>query len=51
MDRRIYKTGIEAAYRGSSLKVLFVFRTVCTDAAMVIAGMMLLRLVVDVEKR
>ena len=49
--KRIYRTGIEAAYMRSALRVISAFRTVSTDAAVVIAGMMLLKLVKAVEKR
>ena len=44
-------TGMDAAYRRSALRVISAFRTVSTDAAVVIAGMMPLRLVVDIERR
>ena len=45
MDKRTYRTGMAAAYRRSA------FRTVYTDAAMVFAGIMLLKLVVDIARR
>ena len=51
MHRRTYRTGIEVAYRRSALRVKPAFRTESTDAAVVIAGMMLLKLVVDVKRR
>ena len=43
--------GIEAAYRRSAFGVISAFRTVSTDAVVVIAGMMSLQLVVNVERR
>ena len=49
IDKRSYRTGMDAAYRRSALRVIFAFRTVSTDAAMVIAGMVPLKLVVDIE--
>ena len=51
MDKRTDSAGIKAAYRRSALRVISAFRTVPADATLVIAGMMLLRLGVDVEKR
>ena len=51
MDKRSYRTGMDAAYRRSALRVISTFRTVSTDAVVVIAGMMPLRLVVDIERR
>ena len=46
MDKRSYRTGMDAAYRRSALRIISAFRTVSTVAAVVIAGMMPLRLVV-----
>ena len=51
MDKRSYRTRMYAAYRRSALRVISAFRTASTDAAVAFAGMMLLRLVVDIEKR
>ena len=51
MNKRTYRIVIEAAYRTSILKVISAFRMVSTDAAVVIAGMMPLGLVLDVERR
>ena len=51
MDKRTYRTGMDAAYRRSALRVISASRTVSTDAAVVIAGMMPLKLVVDIERR
>ena len=51
MDKRSYRTGMDAAYTRSALRVISAFRTVSTDAAVVIAGMMPLRLIVDIERR
>ena len=51
MDKRSCRIGIKADYRRSALRVIFAFRTVSTDAAVVTAGIMALRPVVDVEKR
>ena len=47
MNKRTYRTVIEAAYRRSALRAISAFRTVSTDAAVVIAGMMPLGLVVE----
>ena len=51
MDKRSYRTGIDAAYRRSAFRVISAFHTVSTDAAMVIAGMVPLKLVVNIERR
>ena len=51
MDKKTYRTGIEAAYRRSALRVLPAYRTMCTDAAVVIAGITPLKLVVNVDRR
>ena len=51
MDKNIYRSGIEAAYRRSALRVTSAFHMVSTEMAMVIAGMMPLKLVVDLERR
>ena len=51
MDKRAYRTGIDAAYRISALRIISVFRMVSTDAAVVIAGKMPLKLLVSIEKR
>ena len=42
MDKTTHRTGIEAAYRRSALRIIFAFRMVPTIAAVVIAGMMLI---------
>ena len=36
MNKRTYIIGIEAVYRRSALRVTFAFRTVLTDAAVVV---------------
>ena len=53
MNKRIYSTGIDAAYWRSALSVISAFRKVATDAAAAvgIAGMIPLKLVVDIETR
>ena len=51
MHQRTVRTGIYAAYRRSALRVISAFRTVSTDAVVVIAGMIHLKLVEDIEKR
>ena len=51
MNKMIYRIGIEAAYRSSVLRVISAFRTVLTDAALVIAGMVSLALIVERRKR
>ena len=51
MDKRIYETGIEATYKRSVLWVISTVLAVFIDAAVVIAGIKLLKLVVDVERR
>ena len=51
VDKRTYKTGKDVAYRRSALRVIFAFRTLSTDAAVVIAGIMPLKLIVDLERR
>ena len=51
MDKSPYKSGMNAAYRRSALSVISAFRMVSKNAAVVIAGMMALKLVVDIEKR
>ena len=51
MDKRTYRTGMDAAYRRSVLRVIFASCTVSTDAAVVIAGMMPLKVVVDIKER
>ena len=43
--------GIDAAFRRSAFRVIFAFHTVSADAVVLIAGMILLRLVVDIERR
>ena len=51
MNKMTYRIGIEAVYRRSALNVISAFRTVSADAAVVIAGTMLLRLVVDMKRQ
>ena len=51
MGRMTHSIGTEAPYRISSRRVISAFRTVSADAAVVITGMMTLKLVVDVERR
>ena len=51
MDKRTHRTGIGAAQRTSALKVVSAFRTVSTDAVVMIAALIPLRLVVNVERR
>ena len=48
MDKRTYRTGIDAAYRRSALTVLSAFPTVSTDTTVV---MIPLKVTVDMEKR
>ena len=42
---------IEVAYRRSALNVISTFNTVSTDAAVVISGMIPVKLIVDIERR
>ena len=49
MDNKTYRTGIDATYRRSALRIISAFRTVSTDATVVIAWMMPMKLIVDVE--
>ena len=51
MNKWTYKIGVEAAYRRSALRFITAFRTVLTDEAVMIAVMMPLGLVVDVERK
>ena len=51
MDKRTYRTGIDAAYRRSALSVLSSFQAVSTDAAVVMTWMIPLKLVVDIKKK
>ena len=51
MDKKTYRIVVDGAYRRSALRVVSAYRTVSTDAALVIAGMMLLRMLVKVERR
>lgn len=51
MDKKTYRIGVDGAYRRSALRVISAFRTVSTDAALVIAGMMPLRMLVEIERR
>ena len=51
MDISTYNTAIEAVYRRSAFRVISAFLTASADAAAVIAGMILLKPVVDLEKR
>ena len=51
MDKRSYRTGIDAVYRSFAFRAISAFRSVSTDAAVVIAGIMHLKLVVDIERR
>ena len=44
------RTGIETAYRRTALRVITAFRTVSTNAAVVIVGMMPLRLL-DLKRK
>ena len=39
MDKKTYRVGVDRAYTVSALGVVTGFRTVSTDAALVIAGM------------
>ena len=48
--KRTNRTGIDAAYRRSALRVISPFRTVSTHVVVVIARMMPLKLM-DVERR
>ena len=50
MDKKIYRTPIYAAKR-SALRIISVFNAVSTYAAVVVAGMMPLKLEVDIERR
>ena len=47
---KTYRPGIDAAYKRSSLRVISTLLT-STDAVMVIAGMVPLKLVIDIERR
>ena len=47
MNKSIYRIGIEATYRRFVFNVISAFRTVSTDAVVVIARIMPLRSVVD----
>ena len=49
--KKTYRIEVDATYKRSALQVVSAFRTVSTDAALVIAGMMLLRILVEVERR
>ena len=51
MHMRTYRIRIEAAYKRSALRVISAFRTVSADATVVIAGMLPLGLVVDLERK
>ena len=50
MDKKSYRIGVDGAYRRSALRVVSVFCTVSTDAALLIAGMMPLRMLVESRK-
>ena len=50
MDKRTYRTGMDAAYRRSTLTIISAFCMVSTDAAAMIAVMMPLELAVDIER-
>ena len=51
IDKRTYRVGIHAAYRRSTLSVNFAIRMVSTDVALVIAWMMPLKLIVDIDRQ
>ena len=51
MDKRTYRTRIEAAYRKSAFRVISALHKMSTDAGVVIVGIMPLKLAVDVERR
>ena len=51
MDKKTYRIGVDGVYRGSALRVLSAIRKVSTDAALVIAGRMTLRMLVELERR
>ena len=51
MDKSTYRIRVDGVYRRSALRVLSAFRTVSSDAALIIAGMMPLRMLVEVERR
>ena len=47
MDKWTYRAGIEAAYRRSALELISASRTISTDVALVIVGMMPLMLLLS----
>ena len=49
MNKKTYRIGVERAYRRSAFRCAF--RTVYKDAGLVIAGMMPLRTLVEVERK
>ena len=51
MDKNLYRIGVDGLYRRSALRVVSAFRTVSADAALVIAEMVLIRMLVEVEGR
>ena len=51
MEKKTYRIGLDSVYRRSALRVISAFHTLSTEAALVIAEMMPLRILVDVERR
>ena len=51
MEKKSYRIGVYGAYRRSALRVVSALRTVSMDTALVIAGMLSLRMLVEVGRK